>query len=148
MCLRHFWRRLQRTFRRRAVALRGSNRLVQQIQQPHVANGHLAVAQWLHGVKRETYFAPAVDEAAQGGHVEMLQWLHSNQLLVCTTTAMDKAAENGHLEVVKWLHRVYHGCCSPMALYIAVNSGHLELMEWRLHHLPPLRTIHGCRVCG
>jgi hypothetical protein len=95
-----------------------------------VANGHLAVAQWLHSnTDAGGCSTHSVDTAATNGHLELLQWLTSKDLFEWSVFAMDGAAENGHLDVVKWLRGRNKGC-SKHALRWAVGNGHLEVARW------------------
>jgi hypothetical protein len=89
-----------------------------------VANGHLAVAQWLHSnTNAERCSTHSVDTAATKGRLE------SKDLLECSTFAMDGAAENGHFEVIKWLRERHKGC-TEKALWNALNNGHLGIAKW------------------
>ncbi|EGZ13814.1 hypothetical protein PHYSODRAFT_303212 [Phytophthora sojae] len=60
-----------------------------------VANGHLAIAQWLHEVKGERCSAEAVSISAKIGYLEVLQWLHSKNLFTSTRASMRWAAIKG-----------------------------------------------------
>jgi hypothetical protein len=61
-----------------------------------VANGYLAVAQWLYSnASRERCSTYSIDTVAANGHQEMLQWLESENLFQCSTGA--------GMEIVKWL---------------------------------------------
>ncbi|KAL2913133.1 hypothetical protein HK105_207371 [Polyrhizophydium stewartii] len=123
------------------------------------ANGHVGVAEWLHGRFGAKCSRGAADDAAGNGHVHALGWLEQHMGVQCTADAVAKAARGGRLHVLqhlastrphllrdagtidaaaagrdvrvlKWLHARGMLAASQDSVRALVKDGAAESVEW------------------